>query len=237
MSIHFDSDSLSPFCIGAFFLLFAVLLIIGLRANAKRKKQVEALASQFYFTPLSTPPSDLMPALKSAFVPSDVTRVKNVYQHVYGDERVFLLDIYSRSNSGNNEESVENSSLVTLSPHLDLPQFILYNRLQAPGKLGNLLGSIVETMMSRSMLKSFQDVPPEFDVKYALYTLDEAATSQTFTPEVLTRIAAMDGIYARGQGRILVVSSQSLRQGARLDAASFSTYLETARNLCDLLVK
>ena len=239
MSIHFDSESLSPYCIGAFLLVFVVLLIIGLRSNAKRKQQIEAIARQFGFTPLPTPPPELMSALSSAFVPSTVARVKNVYRRIYGDEQVFLLDIYSRSASyGNdNEESVDNSSLVTLTPHLDLPPFILFHRIQAPGKLGGLLNSLLEKTLAQSMLKNFQDVPPEFDINYALYTLDDAAAAQCFTPEILTRIASMQGINARGQGRLLVVSSQVLRQGGKLDSASFSIYLETARSLCDLLVK
>lgn len=239
MSIHFDSESLSPFCVGAFLLVFVVLLIIALSSNAKRKKQVDATARQFGFTRLAAPPPELMTALSSAFVPSAVSRVKNVYRRIYGDEQVYLLDIYSRSASyGNdNEESVDTSSLATLSPHLDLPPFILFHRIQAPGKLGGLLDSIVEKTLAQSMLKSFQDVPPEFDINYALYTLDDAAAFQFFTPEILTRIASMEGIYARGQGRLLVVSSQALRQGAKLDSTSFASYLETARNLCDLMVR
>jgi len=236
MNIHLDSQHLGPFCFGAFLLLFIVLLIIALSASSKRKQQVKTFIQKFNFTPLGTPPPDLMEAINTAYSPSRVTRLKNVYQHFYGDEQIYLLDIYSRSGSyGRNDEMVESTSLACFSPHLDLPKFFLYYRTQAPERVSGWIDSVVEKMVAQSMLKTFQDVPPEFDTRYALYVADEEIAARTFTPERLTQIAAMDGIYARGQGKLLYMTNQTVRQGGKLDSDGFSLYIDTARRLCDLL--
>jgi len=237
MSIHLDSDTLAPYCVGFFLLVFVVLLIIALRLNNKRKKQLTSVANQFNFSPLAALPPEIMEALKTLYIPSRVTQIKNIYSHLFGDETYYLLDIYSRSSAFSNEENMETASLAVHSPHLDLPNFLLYYRVQAPGKLGGWIDSLVQNAMMQSALRSYQDVPPDFDLKYGLYTPDIEAAARFFTPELLSQIASIDGIYARGQGSLLVLTNQAVQKGGALDEASFTQYLQNARALCDLFAR
>jgi hypothetical protein len=240
MNIHFDSGSLDTVCMGIFFLFFFVLLVIALVFNRKRKQQLLALSQQFGFQPISHPSAELLDGLNHAYSPSTISRVKNISLRRFGDEDLYLLDIYSRSGlswSKNNEENPELSCLAFYSPYLDLPQFILFSRLQTPAQISNLIDSMLEKVLAQSVLHTFQDVPPDFDTKYALYVLDDTAAAQCFTPEVLSRIAALDSLYSRGQGKTLVVTNSRIHQGGKLDTSNFNEYINSARSLCDLLVK
>ena len=241
MSIHFDSGSTDIVCMGIFALFFVSLLVIALVYNHQRKQHLQLLAQQFGFQPVKKPDEEFLSELNRAYSPAVVSQVKNVFQRRYADEDLYLLDIYSRSGlyggGSNNEENAENSCMVYQSPHLDLPQFFLLYRQPMPGQLGGFIESMMEKVLQQSSLHSFQEVSPEFDLKYSLYVTDDSAAASCFTPAVLESICRMDSLYCRGFGKILVITTSQIRQGRKLDSANFNEYINTARSLCDLLVK
>ncbi len=126
------TSGLSAICIVIFILVIVVAFIAAIVYSKKRGKGASTAAEQAGFTNLSKPDDALLERLKTIFQPSTVNKVEYLGKRVQGDELVYIFDIMTISprysqrqhNSGNSEYR----TIAVISPHLNLPPFILVGR-------------------------------------------------------------------------------------------------------------
>jgi hypothetical protein len=239
MHISLDSGQFSLLCFGAFFLLFFVVLVFAVISSANRKKTVIEAARLSGFTPDANPDPAFVEELKNVFAPSRLIRVKNAFKRSFGDETLYLFDSFIENTSSNRSEhetALEPGNLAVFSPHLNLPRFYMVSRLPLPGFLGPMMNNLLESEIARMGFTNYQNVPPDFDAKYSLYIDDETRAEQVFKESTLLRLAQMEQLNLRGQGRILVLNRKDLGQGSTFDAARLAGFVGQARAVCDLLM-
>ncbi|MCX5657399.1 MAG: hypothetical protein NTZ48_04140, partial [Candidatus Omnitrophica bacterium] len=143
----------------------------------------------------------------------------------------------NQSNSSGSTSSADSEyhNVAILSPHLDLPSFLLITRISAPGPFGGMLDSLIASGATRAGFIEWQSVPPDFDLKYMLYIKENPRVEKVFTEQVLSSIAKTEHVVARGNGRLLVFNHFDSRRGGKVEANVLADLIQQARQFCDWL--
>lgn len=242
MSLVSGNNLFSILCVGLFLLVFVVLIVITLVQSGKRKKALLENAHQLGFTPQSKPDPELLTRLNKLYFPAKVEKLSNLARKIFGDETYYLFDCQT-SNSNQTSDTNGNSSLeyanfAILSPHLDLPPFMLITRLPSmPGALEGMLENLIVMAAARAGLQEYQAVSPEFSLKYMLFTRDDPRCEKVFTNEVLAWIAHQEQLVVRGEDDLLIYNRYEFRRIGNVAANKLADLVQEARQLCDWLVK
>jgi hypothetical protein len=239
MTISFGDNDLGMICFGLFFLVLIVLVIFAVLSNRKRKQKLQGLVSQLGFTPQAKEDLELSSALSMAYAPTSIQKINNLAGKVFGDERYYIFDITTISQSYGNRNSsssnVEYNNVAVLSPHLNLPAFMLMQHMSAPGKLGGMIDNLLVSAAMSAGFHELQDVTTAFHLNYMLFVKDDARARLVFTDKVLDRIAMLDGAIARGDGRLLIFNRFNLRNNGKLDEMILAQQVDLARQMCGWL--
>lgn len=241
MNIGNDNGLIALICVGFFAIVVVVLLVLSGISTKKRRQALAGVISQTGFTPQAQPDADFMAALAALYAPSKIAKVSNLARKLFGDENYYLFDVTSitpsYSSNSTSSSNVEYSNVGILSPHLDLPPFMLMMRVAAPGRLGGMLDNLLVMGAANNGFHELTGVTTAFQINYMLFVKDDVSAREVFTDPVLDRIALLDRVVARGEGRLLIFNRFEVRTSGKLDANGMAQQVTTARQLCDLLVK
>jgi hypothetical protein len=236
-----DNGMIALLCVGGFFVIICFFLLLSAFQAQKRKKGFTAAVAQLGFTPQPQADADLLSQLGQLYAPAKVNKVKNTAVRLLGDEKTYLFDItYTSprySSSSSSSMTTEFNNVAVYSPHLDLPPFILMNKMKMPGALEGMAEGVLTYAAANAGFKEYTDAPTVFQMNYMLFVKDDPHTSTAFTDELLNRIGLLDGIVARGEDHLLVINRFDLRGSSKLDEVKLSEMVTLARQFCDWLVK
>lgn len=106
-----------------------------------------------------------------------------------------------------------------------------------PGALEGMLENFIGAAATRAGLQEYQNVSPEFSLKYMLFTKEDPRTEKVFSSEVLAWIAQHEQVVARGEDDLFIYNRYDLRRGGKADANKLADLIQEARQFCDWLVK
>jgi hypothetical protein len=228
-------------CIGGFFLLVGIVILLSALQSQKRKRDFAATIAQLGFQPLPQGDAVLLGLLQNLYAPARVNRVRNLAARREGDETYYLLDItYTSPRTSYNSSSsmtTENNNAVIISPHLDLPPFILMNRIKAPGALAGMADSVLIYAAGAAGFTEYKEVPTVFDMNYMLFVKEDPRVKTAFTDELLSQIGLLDGVVGRGYGQLLLLNRFDLRGSSKLDALKLTEQVNLLRQVTGWLVK
>jgi hypothetical protein len=245
MVISGDGGWVALICVGVFFLVVVVLLLLSLGQTSRRRKGFAAAVTGLGFAPQSKPDVELLARVQEVFQRSKVMKISNVAEKLFGDERYFIFDCMytspsytsSPSTSHSSSSMTEYNNVAVISPHLDLPPFVILSRTKAPGALAGIADNVLAMAAASAGLREYSEVPTVFQMNYMLFINDETRARETFTDALLNQIGMMDGVIARGCGQCLVVNHFTLRTTGKWDSGKLSEQVALARQMTDLLVK
>jgi len=229
-------------CIGLFVLVFAVLLLITIVQTQKRKKGLLESTRVLGFVSQAKPDPELLAGLNKIYAPAHVEKLLSLSCKDFGSETYYLFDIQTSKLDQNAESSSEGSTeyanIAVLSPHLDLPPFIMMARITAmPGMLAGMVENLIRSAVARAGLEEYQNVTPEFNLKYMLFTKNDARNEIVFSEAMLTWVAQQEQIVARGEGDLFIYNRFDLQHGQKTDASKLNESFKGARAFCDWVVK
>jgi hypothetical protein len=232
---------LSIICIAAFIGLMLVALVFALVASRRQGKETQRLARQLGFMPPVGPDETFMQRVRELYRPTSVRRVSNLMKKVEGIGSLYIFDVMTsetaRPYNSENSGTSETRNIAILSPYLDLPPFLLMQRMAAPGALGQALDNLIATGASWAGFSEYDLVPPDFNLRYALYVREDPRVERVFTSEALSALAQREHLVARGENDLLVVNNYDVRRGTNLDEQSFAAHVEEAKRVFEILSK
>lgn len=229
-------------CVGGFFLVIFVIILLAVIQGRKRKGAFGATAAQLGFQAQSQADSEFLARLQMLYDPAQVKKVSNLAVKLVGDERYFLFDItylsprMSYDNSGSSITTEYNNAAI-LSPHLDLPPFILMNRIKAPGALAGMADGVLSYAASAAGFREYKEVPTVFEMNYMLFIKDDPRVATAFSDQLLNQLGLLDGVVGRGEGQLLVLNRYDLRGSNKLDAVKMAEQVALLKQVTDWLVK
>jgi hypothetical protein len=236
-----DNGMIALICVGGFMLVICLILLLSAFQAGKRRKGFAEAASRLGFTAQPKADVELLAKLQSVYIKAKVNKVTNVASKLVGDERYYIFDVsYTSMAFSSNQSSsstTEYNNVGVISPHLDLPPFILLNRMKAPGALAGIADSMLTMGAASAGFTEFTEVPTVFQMNYMLFGSDNALLRDTFTDTLLNKIGMMDNVIARGGGQVLIINRFDLRSLSKLDEGKLSEQVNLARQMTDLLVK
>jgi hypothetical protein len=229
------ASGLSSVCIVIFILVLVVAFIAAIVYSKKRGKGASSAAEQAGFTSLSKPDDALMERLRVIFQPSTVNKVEYLGKRVQGDELVYIFDIMTISprysqrqhNSGNSEYR----TIAVISPHLNLPPFILVGKMNAPAFVGNAFDALMDMGASMAGYSEVENIPPDFSLTYSLYVKDDVRNNTVFSDTILSQIAQVPLMVARGMDDTLIFNTFDARRGIVMDSNAISAHVAKAMQL------
>ncbi len=229
------TSGLSAICIVIFILVIVVAFIAAIVYSKKRGKGASTAAEQAGFTNLSKPDDALLERLKTIFQPSTVNKVEYLGKRVQGDELVYIFDIMTISprysqrqhNSGNSEYR----TIAVISPHLNLPPFILVGKMNAPAFVGNAFDALMDMGASMAGYTEVENIPPDFSLNYSLYVKEDVRNNSVFSDTALSQIAQVPLMVARGMDDTLVFNTFDARRGIVMDTNAISAHVAKAMQL------
>jgi hypothetical protein len=224
-----------------FAVLMVVLIVIGVTYSRRRKKRLQESYARLGFTPQAQPDADFMAALITAYAPARVRKVSNLARKSFLDERYYLFDVTTNSpgygSNSSDSSNLEYSNVGILSPGLALPSFMLITHIAAPGRISGLLDNMITAGAMSAGFYKMQGTPTAFDLNYMLFVKDEIRAREVFTDQVLNRIAMLDSVVARGEGRLLVFNRFKTRSGGKADDTVLAQQVDEARQMCEWLTE
>jgi hypothetical protein len=219
-----------------------VILLLSAFQSGKRKKGFAAAVAGLGFVPQQKADVELLAQLQAIYAPAKVNKVTNIATRLVGDEHYYIFDCTyitpsTYSNQSSSSSATEFNNLAVLSPHLDLPPFVILSRTKAPGALAGIADNFFAMAAASAGLKEYREVPTIFQMNYMLFVNDDPRVKDAFTDTLLTQIGMMDGVIARGSGQCLVVNRFNLRMVGKWDSGKLSEQVSLARQMTDLLVK
>jgi hypothetical protein len=239
MSIQFDSNSFGLVCFGAFFLLFFVLLIVGLAYSRKRRLAVNEFARQSGFVAEKSANPEFVEKLREVYAPVQLLRVSNVSKKIEEDKILYLFDVSTRgenmSHNSGSDTSSEQDNIAIESPHLNLPPFMLISRVPIPAFLEAKVENLIDFGIAQMGYTLWQNIPPSFDAGYQLFVKTDPRVESLFTDAVLTKIAGLGALAIRGNGRVLIYKTQQVSQTSRGATDNFQRSVQSVEQLADIL--
>jgi hypothetical protein len=236
-----DNGMIALICVGGFMLVICLILLLSAFQARKRRQGFAEAASRLGF--LAQPKADveLLAKLQSVYIKTKVNKVSNVASKLIGDERYYIFDVsYTSTAYSSNQSSsstTEYNNVGVLSPHLDLPPFIILSRMKAPGALAGIANSMLTMGAASAGFTEFTEVPTVFQMNYMLFGSDPVRLRETFTDTLLNKIGMLDNVIARGGGEVLIINRFDLRGQSKLDEGKLLQQVNLARLLTDMLVK
>lgn len=229
-------------CVGGFFLVFLIILVLSVIQKQKRKAAFGIVVTQLGFRAQPQADAEFLSHLQKLYEPAQVKKVSNVAVKLVGDERYFLFDITytsTRMSSNDSEPSIntENNNVAVLSPYLDLPPFILMNRIKAPGALAGMADGVLSYAASAAGFREYKEVPTVFEMNYMLFIKDDPRLETAFSDQLLNQLGLLDGVVGRGLDKLLVLNRFDLRGSNKLDAVKMAEQVTLLRQVTDWLVK
>ncbi len=234
-----NNGSIALICFGILLLVMVIFIVIASISARKRKHALLGMVGKFGFQAQSQPDTDFLDQFRIVYAPAKVLRVSNLSKKAVGDEAYYLFDCTTNNNQSSPDSTSINSeysNIAVLSPHLDLPPFLLINHITMPGGFGNMLDSVIVSGAMAAGFHEMQEVTTAFKLGYMLFVQDDARARSIFTDSVLNDIAMLDGVVARGQGQMFVFNSFKIRSSGKLDEAGLGEHIRLARQMCDWLV-
>lgn len=229
------TSGMSSVCVIIFILVIVVAFIAAFVYSKKRGKGASSAAEQAGFTNLSIPEEALMERLSVIFQPSTVNKVEYIGKRQTGDEQVYIFDIMTISprysqrqhNSGNSEYR----TVAVISPQLNLPPFILVGKMNAPAFVSSVMDDLIDMGASMSGYTEVENVPPDFSLKYSLYVKEDVRNNAVFSDTVLSQIAQVPSMIARGMDDTLVFNTFDARRGIVMDSNAIAAHVAKAMQL------
>lgn len=224
-----------------FAVLMVVLIVIGVSYSKRRKKRLLEIYSRLGFTLQAQPDADFMLALSAVYAPDRARKVSNLARKSFLDERYYLFDLTTSPSgyrSGSSESSnVEYSNVGIFSPGLSLPSFMLITHIAAPGRIGGMLDNMITAGAMSAGFYKMQGAPTAFDLNYMLFVKDEIRAREVFSDQVLNRIAMLDSVVARGEGKLLIFNRFTIRNGGKVSDTMLAQQVDEARQMCEWLTE
>ncbi len=242
MVISSNNGMIALICVGGFVLVICVILLLSVLQSGKRRKGFASAVAGLGFVPQQKADVELLAQLQAVYAPAKVNKVTNIATRLVGDEHYYIFDCTyitpsTYSNQSSSSSATEFNNLAVLSPHLDLPPFILLCRMKAPGALAGLADRVLTMGAASAGFKEYLEVPTVFQMNYMLFVNDDPRVKDAFTDTLLTQIGMMDSVVGRGAGQLLIVNRFNLRASSKLDPAQLSEQVTLAKQLTDWLVK
>jgi len=242
MPANNDNGLITLICVGGFFLVILILLLLAMIQGRKRKTAFGATMTQLGFQAQPQADAEFLGHLQRLFAPSQVKKVSNLAVKLVGDERYFLFDITYTSPRMSYDDSgssinTEYNNVAVLSPHLDLPPFILMNRIKAPGALAGMADGVLSYAATAAGFTEFKEVPTVFQMNYMLFVKEDPRLATAFTDQLLGQLGLLDGVVARGLNQLLVLNRFDLRGSSKLDSVKLADQVTLLRQMTDWLVK
>jgi hypothetical protein len=236
-----DNGMIALICVGGFVFAICVILLLSAIQTGKRRKGFAAAMSSLGFVPQQKADIELLAKLQAVYAPARVAKVSNLATRLVGDEHYYLFDCsYITPSTYSNQpasSATEYNNVAVLSPHLDLPPFILLCRMKAPGALAGLADRVLTMGAASAGFKEYLEVPTVFQMNYMLFVNDDPRVKEAFTDTLLNKIGLMDSVVGRGAGQLLIVNRFNLRASSKLDEGKLSEQVNLARQMTDMLVK
>jgi hypothetical protein len=231
------SGMISTLGVFAIITLMVVAVFVAVIYSRKRGKKSVETAQQIGFTALDSIEPEVLQQLRELYQPTRLDRVSYVAKKVDGDEQIYLLDAFtsSRDNRSRNSGNVEYRNVVMISPRLNLPAFLLIQRMPKLGPLGGVLDDMITTGASMEGFQLYDNVPGDFDLRYMLYVAPGADVARAFTDAAFAQLAQTKGIVARGLGHALVFNTYDVHRGVTVNADGLVDHVNLARQVCGWL--
>ncbi len=242
MPINDGNALIALICVGGFFLVFLILMLLSVIQKRKRKTALGTIVTQLGFQVQPRADAEFLRHLQKLYEPSQVKKVSNVAVKLVGDEWYFLFDItYTSPRMSSSDSypsiSTENNNVAVLSPHLDLPPFILMNRIMAPDVLGGIPDRVLSYTATAAGFREYKEVPAVFEMNYKLFIKDDPRLATAFPDQLLNQLGLLDNVVGRGLDKLLVLNRYDLRGSDKLDAVKMAEQVALLKQVTDWLVR
>jgi hypothetical protein len=216
-------------------LVIGVIALVGMAivrsARAERKRRSE-IALTLGFTPVEPTPdfnamvNALYGKLRVGRQPGDGAQyhLSNVFGRHSADAEMFLFDL--KDKSGDDASRTERQAVLIVSPHLDMPAFVIFPRADVDGVLSKLGNRLLEWVISRwGDPVEFPDAP-DFERRYIVTAPEPDAARRFLDEDRLGRLAETRLLNIHAWGNMFTL--------ARIDFAAKADTVETASERVDL---
>ena len=218
----------------AFLLIFVATIAWIITANRKESTKLQETAHTLGFQPIESS-AELVAQISGVYRrhrPQMEYRLENVYQRRMPDGDLYLFDLVG--DSGENGNQNEQQSLAVVSPHLNLPHFLLFPRAELAGLAGSLANRLLEWAASQAGEQiEFPDAPG-FDERYLLASLEPEQARLFFHPSLLAQLGQTRHGAVQGWGQVFIYS-QVVFSRAPAAQESLSQRVTEARNILRIL--
>lgn len=195
--------------------LFGLIIFQMIRLEARSRDKKLQISRSLGFTPLEPGP-DLVQTLSALYkslraegsLPAgDNFELHNVFQQTLPDGEMYLFDLVETS--GEDDSNLENQAVAVISPHLDLPPFLIFPKTDREGALAEaankVLGWLIAQMGQPVDFSKF----PEFQSRYLVSSPDPDATRLFLDEGRIRRLAKTRLLTVHAGGNIFTCSQIS----------------------------
>lgn len=186
------------------FAIVLLILVIGgagilwiIRSQRKERETKLRISQSLGFTPMLQPTPEILGKIAHLYhairtdlnnPDEDKYQLENVATKRMPDGDLFIFDLVDTS--GNETSYPEQQALAVVSPHLDLPAFMIFPKADIDSSLTNLGNRFLSWVVSR--LGNVVEFPqfPEFRNKYLVSSPDPDATRQFLDESKLHHLAS-----------------------------------------------
>ena len=184
---------------------FVVMMVIGIGTSIRESAKMWSIVKKAGFVELPADDKTLDNALQ-ALNPN--WSAVNVHYRNQGPCREFVFKLNIRDPQHNDSDLASEIYAAVISPHLNVPHFKLYPRVQGYGKLGDLPNTLLNKATEK-LPRIPLTASPEFEQRYYLHGADEAAVTALFSAEQQHTLGHPDTLLlsVEGKGDTLVYYS------------------------------
>ena len=192
------------------------------RANAE---QAKALG----FKLLSRPDKTFRKRIEHLYRISDQVRISNVAMKRRGEEEIYLCDI-SLSSRNDDSGEMEYRTVCIISPHLDLPYFLLlYQFEQVYALAGKFMTPLLDKIVQSRGLEAIKfENESLFNEKYLLFSNNETKAKNIFSDTLIAKLSNTQNWVIRGEDDMFTFNRFEVRRGKVLTQAEINEQINLA---------
>lgn len=200
----------------AIFGLLVYYMVVSTRRESEKKRRV---ARSLGFRPFEAQPG-LVERISRLYRHGDQSEqfeLRDVSRRGMPDGELFLFDLVKTS--GDDDRYPEEQAVAVLSPYLDLPDFVVFPKVDLDGKAAALANRVIEwTVKQFGTPVEFPEVP-EFERLYVVSSPDPDRTYRYLNQIILHRLAQTRYLTIQAGGDVLVVGEMPLSGKSNTEAA------------------
>jgi len=192
--------------------LFGLIIALILRAGLKAKAASSQIRQSLGFRPIQPTP-DLVQKIAQLYQNLRLNRksleagnyhLLNVFSKQMPDCDVVLFDLIHTA--GDEDGYSEKQAVAVISPHLNLPPFVVFPKVNTEGALSDLANKVIGWVVAKfGSPVGFPEVP-EFDERYLVSSPDPEGTRQFLDESKLRRLAKTTLVGVNACGELFTLS-------------------------------